>query len=312
MNQIINFHLINDIDWFENVVCFLKSKYTFITTDELNEFYQGNINLKNSCHITIDDGDKSFYELIFPVLKKHNVPASLYVSPIICSAKSNYWFQEIIGFKQLEMKRIISEISDIPLNLFINYNLESIMKSMQINQIYEIIDRYCKKTNTPKKTFQNMSVENIKVVDKSGLIEIGAHTMNHPILKNENDISSQYEIKESINELSNILNRKIKYFAYPNGIPELDFSERERKYLKESDILLAFSTDSKNFSLYDDKTSIPRIGISSSENMNFLKTKLRLGSYWGPLTRLKPTGEYSERQKLNRIFSSVKIQNEAL
>ena len=32
-----------------------------------------------------------------------------------------------------------------------------------------------------------MSIEQLKEIDRDGLVTIGAHTMNHPILANEND-----------------------------------------------------------------------------------------------------------------------------
>ena len=70
MNKILNFHQVKDCVWFDEVVCYLKSKYVFVTTEDLYEFYKGQINLKNSCHITIDDGDKSFYNVIFSGFKE--------------------------------------------------------------------------------------------------------------------------------------------------------------------------------------------------------------------------------------------------
>jgi peptidoglycan/xylan/chitin deacetylase (PgdA/CDA1 family) len=150
-----------------------------------------------------------------------------------------------------------------------------------------------------------MNVNELKEVDKSGLVTIGAHTNNHPVLKNEDDAMSKQEISESINELSDILNHEIKYFSYPNGIPDIDFSERERAYLRESNIQLAFTTVSDNFSSSDDNTCIPRIGISNREKMLYFKTKLFLSSNWETITRLKPGGEYKERKELIQILSSV-------
>ena len=302
MNKIINFHLVNDGVWFEKVVCYLKSKYVFILNEALSKFYDSHLSIKDSCHITIDDGDNSFYKVIFPVLRKHKVPASIYVSPKICIEESNYWFQEVFGYNQLDLKRIIADMSDVSVNSIMKYSSESILKTMQINQIHEIIKRYRKLTHTPEKLFQNMNVNNLKEVEQSGLVTIGAHTINHPVLKNEDDVTSKYEISESINELSSILNHEIKYFSYPNGIPGVDFSERERIYLRESGIQLAFTTESKNFSFSDDKTCIPRIGISNREKMLFFKTKMYLGSNWGTISRLKPNGEYKERKELIRIF----------
>jgi len=307
MNKVVNFHLVNNGAWFENIVCYLKSRYVIITSEALYEFYQSSFDLRNSCVITIDDGDKAFYDVIFPVLRKHKISVSIFVSPKICIEESNYWFQEISGYNQLELKQIISDISNVPLKSLLKYNSESILKTLGINQINEIIKRYRKKTNTPKKSFQNMTVNNLKEVKQSGLVTIGAHTMNHPVLKNEDDITSKYEIYESVTGLSNLLNHEVKYFSYPNGIPDVDFSEREKNYVCKSGIKLAFTTASKNVSTSDERTCIPRFGISDCENMSFFKTKIFMGSHWEAITRLKPTGEYKERQKLFRIFPPQRI-----
>jgi peptidoglycan/xylan/chitin deacetylase (PgdA/CDA1 family) len=303
MNKILNFHNVEDSIWFDKIVCYLKSKYVFITTKDLNDFYNGCVSLKDSCHITIDDGDNSFYKIIFPVLKKHRIPASIYVSPKICKEKSNYWFQEVAGYNQLELKRIIGDMFGIPLESLIKYNSMSILKTLKIDQIHEIIKKYMKVTGTTRKFFQNMSVNDLKEVHKTGLVTIGAHTLNHPILKNEDNITSGNEITGSVNELSSLLNQEISFFSYPNGIPQLDFSEREINFILNTTIKLAFTTESKNISISNDLKSIPRFAISDSEKLYFLKTKLYLGSQWDTITRSKPTGEYKERQALLRIFS---------
>ena len=38
-NKIINFHEVNDIKWFENVIIILKKKYHLISINELEAFY---------------------------------------------------------------------------------------------------------------------------------------------------------------------------------------------------------------------------------------------------------------------------------
>ena len=306
MNKIINFHAVSDAEWFEKVILFLKSRYNMVSIQTINEYMSESLELNNLCHITVDDGDSSFYKNIYPVLKKHNIPASIYVSPKIAIAKSNFWFQEIEGYNQTELKRIIADMSNIPLNSLIKFNAFSIFKTRTIYQIHEIIKRYCKISNTSGKIFQNMTVDNLKEVEQSGLVTIGAHTINHPILRNEDDTTSKFEINESVNELSNLLNHEIKYFAYPNGIPDLDFSEREMSYLTESGIKLAFSTASKNLTSTENAMCLPRFAISNIESMSFIKTKLFFDSHWETITRLKPNGQYKERLELTQIFSSNK------
>ncbi len=308
MNKVLNFHSVKSGHWFEHIICYLKSRTELITADNLAEFYNGRSDNKSLCHLTIDDGDLSFYHILYPILKKYKIPATLFVSPRICTEKSNFWFQEVEGYDQLALKKIIAGYTNIPLQAIVNYHTDSILKCFAIGQIHEIIRLYRKKNNTPEKTFQNMTIENLKEVFRSEIITIGAHTLNHPILHNEDNSTSKSEIMDSIAGLSDILNTEIRYFSYPNGIPLLDFTEREMNYLKESKVRLAFTTKSTSIGKSPDKTCIPRMGISDRESMLFFKTKMLLDSHWDKLTRIKPNGEYKQRSKLLHIIPKFQIE----
>jgi len=141
-----------------------------------------------------------------------------------------------------------------------------------------------------------MSESELKEVYNSGLVAIGAHTQNHPILANETETTAQYEIQSSILELSEILADPVKYFAYPNGIPQIDFGEREMNFLKAMNIKLALSTENKSFSIKDNPLNIPRNGISKG-NKSFLFLKLLMGSKWDIVKKLclgKQEDDYRE------------------
>ena len=304
MNRILNFHEVNNREWFDSLICMLKSKYNLISLDSLYNFHTDPLKMRNSCHITIDDGDISFYDVIFPVLKKHKVPASVYVSPKICKEKTNYWFQEIHGYNQVELKRIITDMINIPNSSLDKYNSGTIFKTLTIYQINEIIKRYKGKNITLQKQFQNMTVENLNEVAKSGLVTIGAHTLNHPILKNEDDETSKFEITESKNELSNLLGYEVKYFVYPNGIPNIDFTEREEQFLRNIDINFAFTTEPRNLSINDSVFRLPRFVIPDCQSALAVRSKLLLGSKWGNLRKLKSTSELIDRKEIAQIIST--------
>lgn len=281
--KILTFHELTNVKWFENIIVYLKTNQNIISIEKLNDY--NNHKLKNSYIITIDDGHKSFYNNVFPILKKYNVPVTLFVSPKICKHKINYWFQEIEGYNQIELINIISDIIKVPNAELNKYYLKSILKNLKISEIQEIIKRYQFKTNTHIKPFQNMTINNLIEVRNSNLVTIGAHTMNHPILANEDNEISKYEIQESIFELANILNQDIKYFAYPNGIPNLDFKNREMDYAKASGIKIAVSTEFKKASKNSHLMKMPRGEITNGKAG--LKTKIYLWEYWNTLASLK-------------------------
>ncbi len=301
MNKTLNFHQINDRRWFDNTICWLESRYEFIAASDLNESSNNGTHVKNTCHITIDDGDISFYNIIFPVLKKYRIPATLFVSPKVCRDESNYWFQEINAFDQAELKRVIASVTGIPVKPLLKSKPESILKSMRIARINEIIHKY-RKGKPSLIPFQNITARQLKEIDKSGLVTIGAHTLNHPILKNENDADSYNEISKSIDELSDMLDHEIRYFAYPNGIPSLDYTEREKDYLRKCGINLSFKNESEDNLTGKDPMSMPRIAISDNESMNYLNLKLNFGRYWYLIKKLSLSGEFQERKRLSKIF----------
>lgn len=301
-NVIINFHKITNRLWFENTLINLKKYYTIVPIHEIESyFYNRQKHLHNVCHITFDDGDVTFYEIIYPLLKRYDIPVSLFVSPYVISTGANYWFQEIKGYDHNDLlkisKRYITDgrsfIEKMPLNDF--------FKMMPIDKIHQIIKAYQNETGTPVKRSFNMTTEQLLEVHKSGLVEVGAHTLTHPILANETETKTREEIERSVQQLSKIIGKKVIYFSYPNGIPGYDFTVREMNILKNIGIRLAFSMQKDNFSRKYHPLSIPRTGISYG-NRIFMVSKLLLGKKWSKLK----TGLGKYTYKKNReLFNKI-------
>ncbi|MEM8799786.1 MAG: polysaccharide deacetylase family protein [Pseudomonadota bacterium] len=69
------------INKFEEQIAYLKAEgYTFLTLAEASNLKQQRAGLpERAITITIDDGFRSVYDLAYPVLKKHNVPATVFL-----------------------------------------------------------------------------------------------------------------------------------------------------------------------------------------------------------------------------------------
>ena len=256
MNITFYLHDENDSDAVEAKLVWLKKHFRFVSAQELYNFYYENIPLSNTCHLTIDDGWISTYKIIFPLLKKYNIPASIFVSPRFCNGRKNFWYmdlpycdKDLIKNELIQRKIFSLEIS--------NYPIELILKEIPIDLVYEIIEKYKPQSGIQKKV---VGIDELIEMDKSGLIEIGAHTITHPILSMENDERSFDEIKSSVAELENMLQHKIISFAYPNGLYGIDYSEREIEYVKSCGIKLAYSVTPGIISQDNNPLSIPRIG----------------------------------------------------
>ena len=293
MNKIITFHEVNDSVWFETVIKYLKTKYNIITSKQLYKFYYSGKPLKNACLITVDDGHSSSYDVIYPILKKYSVPAIFFVSPEIAKQENatNFWFQEIRDYDRKKLVDIIKMYSNNPDNPEKDYSV--LIKNETVDNIWKVISKYQELYSVIRKEPQNMIIQQILQIDKEGLVEIGAHTLTHPLLAKETDIRAKKEIQSSVKQLEEILGHSILTFAYPNGRPILDFGEREKQFLRETSVKLAFSTYSHSFSLSNDAFAIPRYGLTYG-SLPFIKMKLFLGNYWLLFRTIY--------QKINKIF----------
>lgn len=76
-----NFNYINTPESFEeNIKTLLENGYTIISMSELNKANNGELELPSKpILITFDDGYYSNYEYIYPILKKYNAKASIFV-----------------------------------------------------------------------------------------------------------------------------------------------------------------------------------------------------------------------------------------
>lgn len=107
-----------------------------------------------------------------------------------------------------------------------------------------------------------MTDAQIKNIIESGLIEIGAHTVNHVSLKGKPLTVVESEVKKSKKMLEGEYNIKVLSFAYPNG----EFDEASIKVVKDAGFTTSVST-------------IP--GIMQSSQNKFFLYRLRPGKRTG-------------------------------
>lgn len=73
-------------------------------------------------------------------------------------------------------------------------------------------------------------------------MQIGAHTLTHPILRNIPLAEARHEITRNRDELQSITRAAISTFAYPNGQPGADYGPEHVKLVRELGFQAAVST----------------------------------------------------------------------
>lgn len=259
MNFTYYLHDEASLELFEQTVLWFKSRYKIVSIQEIREHIYEGRPLQNSCMLSVDDGWRSTYDVIFPVMKKYNLPFTIFVSPHVMETGMNFWYYTIKFCNQEDLKDMI-----IKRGLFTEkvrkYPCELIFKEMKIDEVYDVLNEYLKKHPEISIPRGFMNTQEVLEMQKSGLVEIGAHTMVHPILKAESADRANSEIADSVTKLSSILDRQVKSFAYPNGTRSIDYTHREELFVKSAGVDMAFSVDPREITPKTNPLSIPRWG----------------------------------------------------
>lgn len=74
-------------------------------------------------------------------------------------------------------------------------------------------------------------------------MEIGAHTMTHPILSSVSEATAKREIEDGRERLEEILKQRVSVFAYPNGKRGRDYGDEHVKMVRDAGFDYGMSTD---------------------------------------------------------------------
>jgi len=108
----------------------------------------------------------------------------------------------------------------------------------------------------------------IRELDRSGLIEIGGHTVHHTDLTQIADPTA--EIEDCARELQRELGHPVRSFAYPAG----KFDARVEAATRAADFTLAVTTRPGWATPDDDPLALPRVRVSGDETLDQFAAKL--------------------------------------
>lgn len=102
-----------------------------------------------------------------------------------------------------------------------------------------------------------MRAEQVRRLRALGM-DIGAHTVSHPILTRLDPAVALEEIAASKESLQALLGEKVALFAYPNGVPGQDYDERHVAMVRRCGFAAAVSTAWGAASRQSDRFQLPR------------------------------------------------------
>lgn len=258
------------VDHFEKLIIYLKSNFNIVSLkDILSQKSKPSHSRKKNICITFDDGYVNNLSLALPILEKHKVSATFFISTlstredilsvlwadiVTLVAKNNSEF----NFNGIDYKNSVNASGQHIFDVIKNMNAfdrdNALIEFAATYQVEKLLDK------TPNEIWKLMSIDELKQFSASPMVHIGSHGHMHYNLGNINPSDAEKDMLFSKTKLETELGITITSIAYPDG----SYSENVKKITEN----IGFTEQvAVHYNLDSDATDpriINRHGISST------------------------------------------------
>jgi peptidoglycan/xylan/chitin deacetylase (PgdA/CDA1 family) len=249
---------------FDALLGLLTACFNLVTLEEgLAQLRAGTLPPRAAC-ITFDDGYADNAEVALPLLRRHGAMATFFVSTGFLDG-GRMWNDTVIelmrrapeqvdlgraGFGVLQLDSIASRRAAID-------TLLSKLKYLPLGQRQDQVELLRELVGVPLPDDLMMRSAQVRELHAAGM-EIGGHTVNHPILARLAPQEARREIADGKDALEGLTGAPVRTFAYPNGKPGQDYLAEHAAMAREIGFAGAVSTSWGAASARSDIHQLPR------------------------------------------------------
>ncbi len=292
---------------FELQVRYLLKHFEVISLDRLCEYLRSGMSPSRDCvALTFDDGYRDNYENAFPILKKYRVPATIFMTTGFVGGKRGFWWDRLsrVVLALAGRKAVLRPPEmDLPGNIAAALRRLPRLPARKAEGVYSRLESWLKRVPESEKllileALERAAAEWLPAAPPTpppltweqaremcaGGVEMGGHTVTHPILTRVGPVQAREEILRSKADLERELGRTIRHFAYPNGL-EGDFDAETESLVKTAGYASAYSAISGVNGPASDLFALNRKYIGDYGAANFALELSDVKEIWRALTR---------------------------
>ncbi len=234
---------------FEQICSWMRVWFNVIPLDDAVErLKSGTLPSRSAC-ITFDDGYADNYHVAMPILSRLGLTATFFISTGFLDG-GRMWNDTVIESVRLcklpELDLTPLGLDSYPLASWADRRqaVSSIIQKIKYLPIEErrgLTESIAQIAKVALPADLMMTSKEVLAMRQAGM-QIGAHTVSHPILTKTTQEQAQQEILGSKARLEEILGERIGLFAYPNGKPAEDYSPDNVALVRSLDFDAAVST----------------------------------------------------------------------
>jgi peptidoglycan/xylan/chitin deacetylase (PgdA/CDA1 family) len=207
----------------------------------------GTLPIRAAC-ITFDDGYADNATVALPILHEHGLHATFFVATSFLDG-GRMWNDSVIESVRGAHERYDAgciglgtlDTSTADLRWLALKKLLETLKYLPLEERQSRADELAAQAPRPLPSDLMMTTEQVRLLHASGM-EIGAHTVTHPILARVDPELAGSEIRDSKHCLEGMTGHPVALFAYPNGKPGRDYRPEHVRMVKGLNFEAAVST----------------------------------------------------------------------
>ena len=252
--------MILSAELFERQMAKLAGRYRVLSLDEvLDHFRDGRPFPDHAVHVTFDDGYADNFEHALPILSRHSIPATFFLTTGPIDRGDQLWWDDLGGAllalasrppssadpaldacpRRLRpvVERILTA-SDSPFPLIdrctgILNGAGDATRRAAVAAIVALAAPY--RTEPPARLM--LTWDQVRTMQREGMT-MGGHTVNHSYLDELDDATGRFEIGHCLDRIAEETGSRPRAFSFPAGRT----NDRSRAWLDQAGIALALTT----------------------------------------------------------------------
>ena len=231
---------------FNRQMRYLGENYQPVSAAQAVEACRGNLILpRRAVLVTFDDAYRDFAEHAWPILKRHRIPAALFVPTAFPDRpRLAFWWDRLYHALHATSLRdeLDTPVGRLPLatgarrlrtcNRLIDYT-----KTLNHHPAMDFVRQICRRLDAPPPENHVLGWDALRRLAREG-VTLGAHTRTHALLNRTSLTEARAEIIDSLDDLNREIGSTLPIFAYPAG----GLNDRVVDLLQREGFAAAFTT----------------------------------------------------------------------
>ncbi|EHR71987.1 putative xylanase/chitin deacetylase [Burkholderiales bacterium JOSHI_001] len=254
-----------DVAEFDRTIGWVCRWFNVLPLDQAMQRWRDQSLPARAAAITFDDGYADNLLHAVPVLRRHGVTGTFFIATGYLDG-GRMWNDSIAeairccSAAQLDLADLglgCHPLGDMAARRQAVAHLLPKVKYLPAARRSEVTGEIARRAAAPLPDKLMMTTPQLRAMRDAGM-QIGAHTVSHPILACTDPATARTELSGSKRHLEDLLQQPVDLLAYPNGVPGKDYTALHAGLAREVGFVAAFTTAAGAASVESSAYEMPR------------------------------------------------------